>query len=45
MFPDTLPFEVATLNEPMAVARRCVNRAQARTADKVAVSGAGPIGL
>ena len=41
----TLPFEVAALNEPMAVARHCVNRSQARTADKVVVFGAGPIGL
>ena len=44
-FPDTLSFEVAALNEPMAVARHCVNRSQARTADKVVVFGAGPIGL
>ena len=28
----------------MAVARHCVNRAQARTADKIVVFGAGPIG-
>ena len=45
VFPDDLPFEVAALNEPMAVARHCVNRSQARTADKVVVFGAGPIGL
>jgi len=45
VFPDTLPFEIAALNEPMAVARHCVNRSQARTADKVVVFGAGPIGL
>ena len=45
VFPDDLPFEVAALNEPIAVARHCVNRAQARTADKVVVFGAGPIGL
>ena len=45
VFPDDLPFEVAALNEPMAVARHCVNRSQARTADKVIVFGAGPIGL
>jgi len=44
-FRDTLSFEVAALNEPMAVARHCVNRSQARTADKVVVFGAGPIGL
>jgi (R,R)-butanediol dehydrogenase/meso-butanediol dehydrogenase/diacetyl reductase len=45
VFPDTVPFEVAALNEPMAVARHCVNRSQARPADKVVVFGAGPIGL
>jgi 2-desacetyl-2-hydroxyethyl bacteriochlorophyllide A dehydrogenase len=45
VFPDTVPFEIAALNEPMAVARHCVNRSQARIADKVAVFGAGPIGL
>jgi (R,R)-butanediol dehydrogenase/meso-butanediol dehydrogenase/diacetyl reductase len=45
VFPDTLPFEVAALNEPMAVARHCVNRSQARATDKVVVFGAGPIGL
>jgi 2-desacetyl-2-hydroxyethyl bacteriochlorophyllide A dehydrogenase len=45
VFPDDLPFEVAERNEPMAVARHCVNRSQARTADKVIVFGAGPIGL
>jgi (R,R)-butanediol dehydrogenase/meso-butanediol dehydrogenase/diacetyl reductase len=45
VFPDDLPFEVAALNEPMAVARHCVNRSRARTADKVVVFGAGPIGL
>jgi hypothetical protein len=30
VFPDTLPFEVAALNEPMAVARHCVNRSAGR---------------
>ena len=45
VFPDTLPFEVAALNEPMAVARHCVNRSGARETDKVVVFGAGPIGL
>jgi (R,R)-butanediol dehydrogenase/meso-butanediol dehydrogenase/diacetyl reductase len=44
-FPDDLPFEVATLNEPMPVARHCVNRSQARTTATVVVFGAGPIGL
>ncbi|MDT0321926.1 zinc-dependent alcohol dehydrogenase [Streptomyces millisiae] len=45
VFPDTLPFDVAALNEPMAVARHCVNRSAATPSDKVVVFGAGPIGL
>ncbi|MFI1331575.1 zinc-binding dehydrogenase [Streptomyces sp. NPDC020845] len=45
VFPDTVPFDVAALNEPMAVARHCVNRAEAKPTDKVVVFGAGPIGL
>ncbi|MFC3572229.1 zinc-binding dehydrogenase [Streptomyces yaanensis] len=45
VFPDTVPFEVAALNEPMAVARHCVNRSEAGPADRVVVFGAGPIGL
>ncbi|WP_206060979.1 zinc-dependent alcohol dehydrogenase [Nonomuraea basaltis] len=45
VFPDTVPFDVAALNEPMAVARHCVNRSEARATDKVVVFGAGPIGL
>ena len=45
VFPDTVPFDVASLNEPMAVARHCVNRSEAKPADKVVVFGAGPIGL
>ena len=45
VFPDTVPFDVAALNEPMAVARHCVNRSQAKPTDKVVVFGAGPIGL
>jgi 2-desacetyl-2-hydroxyethyl bacteriochlorophyllide A dehydrogenase len=45
VFPDTVPFAVAALNEPMAVARHCVNRSEAKPGDKVIVFGAGPIGL
>src|SRR6266545_4187432 len=37
VFPDTVPFDVAALNEPMAVARHCVNRSQAKPTDKVVV--------
>lgn len=43
--PDHIPFEVAALNEPMAVARHGVNRCQPRPSDKVVIFGAGPIGL
>ena len=53
--PDHIPFEVAALNEPMAVARHGVNRppalraggapSQPQPSDKVVVFGAGPIGL
>jgi (R,R)-butanediol dehydrogenase/meso-butanediol dehydrogenase/diacetyl reductase len=45
IIPDTVPYEVAALNEPMAVALHCVNRSEARPGDKVLVFGAGPIGL
>ncbi|MFD7205480.1 zinc-binding dehydrogenase [Streptomyces sp. NPDC059893] len=45
VFPDDVPFDVAALNEPMAVARHCVNRSEATEDDKVVVFGAGPIGL
>jgi len=43
--PDHLPFEVAALNEPMAVARHSVNQTRPTPSDKVVVFGAGPIGL
>jgi 2-desacetyl-2-hydroxyethyl bacteriochlorophyllide A dehydrogenase len=45
VIPDHVPFEVAALNEPMAVARHGVNRTQPKPGDKVVVFGAGPIGL
>lgn len=43
--PDHIPFEVAALNEPMAVARHGVNQVAPKQSDKVVVFGAGPIGL
>jgi 2-desacetyl-2-hydroxyethyl bacteriochlorophyllide A dehydrogenase len=43
--PDHIPFEVAALNEPMAVARHAVNQVTPTSSDKVVVFGAGPIGL
>jgi threonine dehydrogenase-like Zn-dependent dehydrogenase len=43
--PDDLPYEIAALTEPLAVALHGVNRAQAKPGDKVVVFGCGPIGL
>lgn len=43
--PDDLPYEVAALTEPLAVALHGVNRAEAKAGDKVVVFGCGPIGL
>lgn len=45
VIPDHIPFEVAALNEPMAVARHGVNRCRPKPGDKVVVFGAGPVGL
>ncbi|SFR74823.1 2-desacetyl-2-hydroxyethyl bacteriochlorophyllide A dehydrogenase [Agromyces sp. CF514] len=45
VIPDEIPFEVAALNEPMAVARHAVNRSGAKSGEKAVVFGAGPIGL
>lgn len=43
--PDHIPYEVAALNEPMAVALHAVNQVGPRQSDQVLVLGAGPIGL
>jgi (R,R)-butanediol dehydrogenase / meso-butanediol dehydrogenase / diacetyl reductase len=43
--PDDLPYEIAALSEPLAVALHGVNRSQAKAGDKVVVFGCGPIGL
>ncbi|WP_306215402.1 zinc-dependent alcohol dehydrogenase [Actinoplanes sp. RD1] len=43
--PAHVPFAVAALNEPMAVARHAVNRTNPKAGDRVVVFGAGPIGL
>jgi len=45
VIPRHVPFEVAALNEPMAVARHAVNRSGATAGEKAVVFGAGPIGL
>ena len=43
--PDDLPYEIAAMTEPLAVALHGVNRAEAKPGDKVVVFGCGPIGL
>lgn len=43
--PSDLPYEVAALTEPLAVAMHGVNRAEVKPGDKVVVFGCGPIGL
>jgi 2-desacetyl-2-hydroxyethyl bacteriochlorophyllide A dehydrogenase len=45
VIPASIPFEVAALNEPMAVARHAVNQVAPKPTDRVMVFGAGPIGL
>lgn len=45
LVPEEVPFDVAALNEPLAVALHAVNRSGAEPDDKVVVFGAGPIGL
>ncbi len=43
--PEGLPYDIAALAEPLAVALHGVNRAEVNTGDKVVVFGCGPIGL
>lgn len=43
--PDDLPYDIAALTEPLAVAMHGVNRAQLKPGDKVVLFGCGPIGL
>jgi (R,R)-butanediol dehydrogenase/meso-butanediol dehydrogenase/diacetyl reductase len=43
--PPGLSFEVGALVEPLAVSLHALNRVQARPGEKVAIFGAGPIGL
>ena len=43
--PDELPMHLAALSEPLGVGMNAVNRADVGPGDKVAVFGAGPIGL
>ena len=43
--PDTIDDEAAALLEPLGIALHAVNLAKVRTGDRVAILGAGPIGL
>lgn len=43
--PDGLPYDIAAMTEPLAVALHGVNRMQVKAGDKVVVFGCGPIGL
>jgi (R,R)-butanediol dehydrogenase/meso-butanediol dehydrogenase/diacetyl reductase len=43
--PEGIPYDVAALCEPLAVAMHGVNRAEVQPGDKVVVFGCGPIGL
>ncbi|MFI5061937.1 MAG: zinc-binding dehydrogenase [Actinomycetales bacterium] len=45
VIPAHIPWAVAALNEPMAVAYHGVNRSGAGVGSKVVVFGAGPVGL
>lgn len=45
VIPEDIPWEVAALNEPMAVAYHGVNRSGAGEGSRVVVFGAGPVGL
>ncbi len=43
--PEGIPYDVAALCEPLAVALHGVNRAEVKPGDKVVLFGCGPIGL
>jgi 2-desacetyl-2-hydroxyethyl bacteriochlorophyllide A dehydrogenase len=43
--PDHISFDLGALVEPLSVALHAVNRAEVKPGDKVAIYGAGPIGL
>ena len=45
LLPDGIPSELHPLVEPLAVARRALRRGAVSAGDRVAVLGAGPIGL
>ena len=43
--PDGIPYDIAAMCEPLAVAMHGVNRAEARAGTKLVIYGCGPIGL
>jgi (R,R)-butanediol dehydrogenase / meso-butanediol dehydrogenase / diacetyl reductase len=43
--PEGIPYDIAAMCEPLAVAMHGVNRADVKAGDKVVVFGCGPIGL
>ncbi|MCJ2186432.1 zinc-dependent alcohol dehydrogenase [Novosphingobium beihaiensis] len=43
--PEGIPYDVAAMCEPLAVAMHGINRAEVKPGDKVVVFGCGPIGL
>jgi (R,R)-butanediol dehydrogenase / meso-butanediol dehydrogenase / diacetyl reductase len=43
--PDSIPYDIAAMCEPLAVAMHGVNRMDVKAGDKVVVFGCGPIGL
>jgi (R,R)-butanediol dehydrogenase/meso-butanediol dehydrogenase/diacetyl reductase len=43
--PEGIPYDIAAMCEPLAVALHGVNRSQAKPGEKVVVFGCGPIGL
>jgi 2-desacetyl-2-hydroxyethyl bacteriochlorophyllide A dehydrogenase len=45
VIPNHVPFDIAAINEPMAVSRHAMKRTDPRPGDSVLIFGAGPIGL
>ncbi|AMO70588.1 zinc-dependent alcohol dehydrogenase [Sphingorhabdus sp. M41] len=43
--PEGIPYDIAAMCEPLAVALHGINRAEAKAGDQVAIFGCGPIGL
>lgn len=43
--PEGIPYDIAAMCEPLAVALHGVNRAQAKAGEKIVIFGCGPIGL